>query len=172
MKRNFIKKRGDIEISFSWLFAIIVGVAILFAGFYLASRFINIGQQSTSASVGKEIQVLLNPLETSFESSQTTSIIIPSETRINNECEEEGNFGRQGIQLDQKNYNKWVETDVSIWSNNRYIFSNNVTEGKKFYLFSKQFKFPFKVADLIYLTSSKDIYCFDNAPSEVQEELI
>ena len=52
--------------------------------------------------LGKEIGILLDPLETSFESAQTTSITIPTETRINNICDSSEAFGEQGIQLDNK----------------------------------------------------------------------
>jgi len=169
-----IKKRGNkgaIEISFGWLFAIVAGIAIIFAAIYLSSKFIQVGQESIGAQTGKEIGILLDPLETSFESSQTTSITIPSETRIHNKCEETGKFGRQFIQLDQKNFNKWVKTDVDVGFNNKYIFSGKEVEGKKFYIFSKPFNFPFKIADLFYITSEKEIYCFDTAPEEIKEEI-
>jgi len=169
MKRKNCK--GAIEISFSWLFAIIAGIAIIFAAFYLSSKFISIGEKSTSVQTGKELQILFNPLETSFQSSQTTSITVPSETRINNNCEDSEPFGRQGIQIDQKNFNKWSNTNVNVWTNNRYIFSMKQVEGKKFYIFSKQFNFPFKVADLIFLTSENQNYCFKDAPQEIIDDI-
>jgi len=171
MKLKIKNKRGQIEIPFTWLFAIIVGIVIVFIAIYSSSRLVDVGQKTTNVQTGKEIQVLLNPLETSFQSAQTTSITIPSETRINNKCEDFENFGRQGIQLDQKNLGKWSNTETSTWTNNRYIFSDNITEGKKFYIFSKQFNFPFKIADLIYLTSANEEYCFKDAPQEIIEEI-
>lgn len=166
-----IKKRGALEISFGWIFAIVAGIFIIFLAIYLSSRLINTEQETTSAETGTQISVLLNPLETSFESSQTTSIIISSETRIHNICDNTGNFGEQTIQLDQKNLNKWIKTSVNVQSENKYLFSTEEIEGKKFYVFSKPFDFPFKIADLIYMTSANDIYCFVNAPNEVSSEL-
>jgi hypothetical protein len=167
-KRN---RSGQIEISFGWLFAIVAGIAIIFAAIYLSSKFIQSGQESISAKTGKEIGTLLDPLETSFESAQTTSITIPSETRINNKCKTSGLFGEQFIQLDQKSFNKWVETDVNVGFNNKYLFSEEEIEGKTFYIFSKPFNFPFKIADLFYVTSSKKEYCFADAPDEIKDEL-
>jgi len=168
-KKKF--KKGALEISFGWLFAIIAGGVILFLAIYFSSKLIQTGTETVSAETGKEIAVLLNPLETSFESVQTTSITIPSETRIHNGCDLVGTFGEQFIRLDQKSFNKWIQTDVNVKTNNKYIFSNEEIEGEKFYLFSKPFNFPFKVADLIYMTSSKDRYCFINAPTEIEEEI-
>jgi hypothetical protein len=168
MKNN---RSGAIEISFGWLFAIVAGIVIIFFAIYLSTKLIGTEQTTKSAETGKEIGILLNPLETSFESAQTTSITIPAETRINNKCELTGTFGRQLIQLDQKSFNKWTKTDVDVSFYNKYIFSEEEIEGKKFYIFSKPFYFPFKVADLIYMTSSAKRYCFIESPNDIQEEL-
>jgi len=164
-------KKGALEISFGWLFAIIAGVVIIFIAIYISSRLIGTQQTSISAQTGKQIGILLDPLETGFESAQTTSIIIPSETRINNICDSSGAFGKQIINLEQKSFNKWVKTDVNVGFQNKYIFSEGQTEGKKFYVFSKPFSFPFKIADLMYITSSDKTYCFADAPSEINTEI-
>jgi len=166
-------RSGALEISFGWLFAIIAGVFIIFLAIYISSKLINSEKEAISAETGKEIGILLNPLETGFESSQTTSITIPAETRIHNGCDDfSGNFGRQIIQLDQKNLGKWTKTDVNVFFNNKYIFSEEEIEGKKFYVFSKPFDFPFKVSDLFYMTSSNERYCFMNAPDEINNEIL
>lgn len=170
MKKFFCKK-GAIEISFGWLFAIIAGAVILFLAIYLSSRIIGSSDETISAETGKEITILLNPLETSFESAQKTSITIPAETRITNLCSNETPFGKQTLQLDQKRFNAWSETDIKINSYNKYIFSEKEIIGKKFYLFSKPFNFPFKIANLIYMTSADDVYCFKNAPSDIEREI-
>jgi hypothetical protein len=170
-KRNQKNRKGALDISFGWLFAIIAGAVILFLAIYFSTKLINNGQETVSAETGKQLGILLDPLETNFESSQTTSIIIPAETRIHNTCNEFGSFGEQLIQLDQKSFGKWVKTTTSVKFENKYIFSESELEGKKFYVFSKSFEFPFKVADLIYMTSSLNRYCFVNAPSEIENEL-
>jgi hypothetical protein len=164
--------KGALEISFGWLFAIFAGIVIIFLAIYLSTKLVNSSQDTVSAETGKEIEIILNPLETSFEAAQTTSMTIPSETRINNICDESGTFGRQGVRLDQKSFGKWIETEVNVYFANKYIFSENIVEGKKFYIFSKPFSFPFKVADLIYLTSSTKRYCFYDAPEEIKREIL
>ncbi len=165
------RKKGALEISFGWLFALVAGALILFFAIYFSAKLIGTEKETISAETGKEIGILLNPLETSFESAQTTSISIPSETRIHNSCEETGNFGRQVIQLDQKNFNKWTKTNIDVFFNNKYIFSEEEIQGKKFYIFSKPLEFPFKVADLIYMSSASIGYCFIGAPDEISEEI-
>lgn len=165
------KKRGFLQISFPWLFALIVGAIILFLAIYASTKIANTEQTSLDAATAKKIGVLLNPLETGFETGKTTTIELPSETRIYNRCNNEGNFGRQIIKLSQKSFNKWSDTGVDVGFSNKYIFSEDFEEGKKFLLFSKPFNFPFKVSDLIYLTSEDKSYCFIDAPENIQKEI-
>lgn len=164
--------RGYLQISFGWLFAIIVGAVIIFLAIYFVGKIIGTQGSLQSAKTGKEIEVLLNPLETSFESAITSYVTFPEDTRIYNKCDNEGNFGTQGIQVLQKNFNKWERTNIEISFRNKYIFSERYGEGKTFYLFSKPFEFPFKVANLIYLTSAETNYCFIYAPDDIGEEII
>ena len=163
-------ERGFLQISFAWLFALIIGAFILFLAIYASTKIIQTEKISLDARTAKEIGVLLNPLETGFETGKTTSIKLPSETRIHNRCNNDGFFGRQIIKISQKSFDEWSDTDVNVGFSNKYIFSENFVEGKKFFIFSKPFNFPFKVTDLIYLTSEKK-YCFSNAPKEIENEI-
>jgi hypothetical protein len=165
------RKSGFIQISFAWLFAIIIGAIILFFAIYAATKLIKTEGTVTTAETGKEISVLLNPLETGFGETTTTPLMLPTESRLNNRCNAFADFGEQEISVSQKFKGKWTETSTGTISHNKYIFSNKSVEGKKFYLFSKPFEFPFKVSDLIFLTSSQDSYCFVDAPDEIVEEL-
>ncbi|MCK4647611.1 hypothetical protein KAT24_01625 [Candidatus Pacearchaeota archaeon] len=164
-------KRGALQISFGWLFAIIIGAFIIFLAVFGVTKLMKTEQTTIDAKSGKELGVLLNPLETSLESAKTTSFTMPAESRIYNGCNNAGNFGKQLIKISQKSFNKWTETNIDVGFSNKYIFSKEIVEGKKFYIFSKPFDFPFKVSDLMYITSSKDIYCFVDAPEEIEEEI-
>lgn len=164
-------KKGVLQISFGWLFALLVGGFILGLAIYAAVTLLGSGEAEVDAKTSKEIGVLLNPLETSFQSSMTTSLIMPVTSRIFNTCESDGTFGRQLIKVQQKSSNKWSETDINVAFLNKYLFSDEFEEGRKFYLFSKPFEFPFKVSDLIYITSSEKNYCFSSAPREITNEL-
>ena len=164
-------KKGAIEFSFTWIFAILAGIFILGLAIYFSVKIISIGNTNIDARVGKEIGFLLNPLETGFESLKASSFTMPVETRIYNKCNTDGNFGKQLIHISQKSFNKWTDTNLDAGFSNKFIFSKNYSQGKKFYVFSKPFEFPFKVADLIYLTSTQEKYCFINAPKKIKEEL-
>jgi hypothetical protein len=167
-----MNNQGFLQIPFAWLFAFIVGAFILFIAIYASVNIIDTGETQVDAQTAKQIGILLNPLETGFETGKTNSLNLGVDTRIFNRCNNNGDFGRQIIKVSQKSFNKWTETDVDVGFSNKYIFSDNFVEGKKFFLFSKPFDFPFKVSDLIYLTSSEQKYCFNNPPKEIQDEIL
>ncbi len=164
-------KKGYLQISFGWLFAIIVGIVIISLAIYFVTKMISTEGTIQSAKTSKEVGILLNPLETSFESAITSSIIFPEETRIYNRCDNDGDFGTQGIEIMQKNFNKWEKTNLVVSFQNKYIFSERYTQGKTFYIFSKPFEFPFKVANLMYITSASENYCFIDAPEDIEDEI-
>ena len=160
------------EISFAWLFAIIAGAVILALAIFVATKIINIGQYATGAQTQNQIAVLLNPLETSFQTGQITSISISTDTRIYNQCDStSGIFGNQVISTSQQSLGRWSTPTNGAAFENKFIFSNGIVEGQQFYLFSKPFNFPFKISDVIYMTSSLTTYCFVNSPSTIQDEL-
>ena len=164
-------KKGYLQISFGWLFAIIVGIVIISLAIFFVTKMFKTEGTLQSAKTSKEIGILLNPLETSFESAITSSVIFPEETRIYNTCDNFGYFGTQGIEIMQKSFNKWVKTNLVVSFQNKYIFSERYSEGKKFYIFSKPFEFPFKVANLMYITSASTNYCFIDAPEDIEDEI-
>ena len=166
-----INKKGALEFSFTWIFAIIAGMFILFLAIYGVTKFMNISETSKTTQTAVDIGMLTNPLESSFDSSQRSMISTSAETRIYIGCTNNTFFGKQTIKTSEKTYNKWSDTSASVSFPNKYIFANDYVEGKDFYLFSKPFEFPFKVADLIYLTSSKDKYCFIDASRDIEEEI-
>lgn len=163
-------KKGYLQISFSWLFALVAGGFILFLAIYFAMNLMDTGSTTSDAKTAENIGVLLNPLEAGAIQSAKTSLTFPVETRIYTRCSDVGVFGKQKISVSQKNFNEWSETDLEVSFYNRYIFSEN-PEGNKFYVFLKKLEMPFKISDLIYLVSSKDKYCFKNAPEEIDEEI-
>lgn len=167
-----IHNKNGLEFSFTWLFAVIIGAVILVLAIYAATKLMSTGGLETSTATAKEIGILLNPLETSFEEGKTTSISVNTETRIYNGCDDDsGNFGKQLISVSQKSFGKFTEPSIEVSFPNKYIFSEDYEEGKKFYIFSKPFEFPFKIADLIYISSADKKYCFIDAPKNIEEEL-
>jgi hypothetical protein len=172
-------KKGQMNISFGWIFAIIVGGIILALTIYGVTKFTGIQGVQRSAETSRSIDVLLNPLESGFETGQKVLISNSAETRIYLQCDLQGSLGRQRIQTIQKSFNTWSEAGPILTSLNKYIFSERVIEGRNFVAFSKPFEFPsentyefpFKVADLIYLVPESKNYCFIDAPTNIEREI-
>ena len=167
-----MNKKAYLEISFSWMFAIIVGAVILFLAIYFLTSFIKTSQKEQDLKASKEIGILLNPLEIGFEQGKQTQLTTSILTRINPSCDLSGNFGRQGISVKEETYGRWSDSSDRVIFRNKYIFSEKEVEGKNFYLFSKPFEAPFKVSSVIYLFSVDKNYCFVDAPEDIQEEII
>ena len=121
MNNLITNKKGAFEVSFAWVFAIVIGAFILFLAIFAAVKLIGLGEEESSAKTSKEIGILLNPLETGFESARSASFNMPVDTRIYGSCDLDGNFGKQLISVSQKSFNKWTETDLEVQFLNKYI---------------------------------------------------
>jgi hypothetical protein len=161
-------KRG--EFNFALLFAIFVGGAILVLAIYGATKGGDTQRQETDTKIAKEISILTDPLQAGFSEGRFGSITFNKETRINNFCYP-GSFGKHEISVSTRSSvgKEWnlAGSDVSI--TNKYIFSENSDVGKKYYVFSKPFEFPYKINDLLFITTQN--YCFLGAPDRISEEI-
>ena len=166
-----MKSKRGIEFSFTWLFAIIVGAAILFLAIYAAVNFISSGQDTGQTKAAKEISILFNPLETGLASGKSSVVKFNPEIRIYNKCYTEGSFGSQEFSVSQKSGlgKEWPLPGGGITIYNKYVFSDEIEQGTKINFFSKPFEMPFKVSEVIFMTSED--YCFKNAPEFISEEV-
>lgn len=167
-----MNKRG-FEFSFGWLFAVIVGAAIIFLAIYAAIKLISTERTVLDTEVAKQLETILTPVETGEETGKSAvPIKFPSETRVYNNCTSRGNFGEQTIAVATSSTigGKWQEPGFNVKSYNKYIFSPGLMQGNQFYIFSKPFEMPFKVANIIFMWSEE--YCFVNPSNDVGEEII
>lgn len=165
-----MKKKG-LEFSFAWLFATIVGAAILFIAIYAVVDVIDRGEQRANAELTSEIGILLNPIEIGLEDGKSFEIGFPQETRVFNSCRDVGNFGQQIISASYKtNFkNDFGNPEVEKIFYDRYLFSDRFEQGSNLHIFVKPLEMPFKVGSLIYVYSED--YCFINPPSEIENEI-
>jgi len=169
------------EFSFGWLFAIIVGAAVLFLAIYASTKFISTEQTITNTEAGQSVGAILSPFETSLESSTVNVVSTGVPTRIYFNCSNANTggqtgktFGKQLIQVSVSSGLgvKWPEPGIANVFYNKYVFAQNMTEdSKKFYVLSVPFNYPYKVADLQIVFSDKQNYCFINAPQDVKNTL-
>jgi len=153
-------KKGFLQISFGWMFALIIGAFVLFLAIYFVVQFTGTQQQSQSGIASNDIGIILNPLETGFESGKKTTLELNTQTRINNNCSEEGNFGKQFLTVTQQSFGKWPDSGIKASFENKYVFSEDTIEGRNFILFVKPFELPYKIADLEYIIPKDKKYCF------------
>ncbi|VVB79760.1 Uncharacterised protein [uncultured archaeon] len=165
-------KKAALQISFGWLFAIIVGAVILFLAIFAATKILDTGNTQSDTQIAKQILILLNPLESSFSTDTATHFDVPADTRLYNSCTSEEGFGKQKIRVSQQTFGKWSTEGLNVSFENKYIFSTDPLQGKRFYLFSKPLEMPFKVADLIYMTSDSKDYCFEDMPDGEQKDAL
>jgi hypothetical protein len=168
-----IKNKRAFEFSFAWIFAIIVGAVIIVLAIYSSSRFIQSEKFVQDSELGKEIGIILNPIETSLESGKISKISLPTETRIFNDCVLGSTFGSQLISVSSKSGigEQWQTPGAPSSFHNKYLFSRSQTESKDFIVFSKPLEMPFKIADLIFLWPESNSYCFVLPPQTIESEI-
>ena len=166
-----MKNKKAFEMSFAWIFSIIVGALILFIAIYATSKFISTRRFEIDTQTAAKLAILIDPLETSIEAGKSSVINFNKETRIYNSCSSSGNFGRHLISLSSKSGigKDWLEPGAGIPINNKYIFSEDVEQGKEFSVFSMPFEMPFKVSDLIFISGKK--YCFIRSPNKIKDDI-
>lgn len=157
---------------FNWLFAIIAGGFFLFMAIWFASQIVDTGSEIVNTESASEFLTLLDPLSAGLASGSSGVFDLRKETRIYLECSNEENepFGKLKVRFAEKQFEKWSVPSSPVSTPDKYIFSDNVIEGKHFDVFSLSLDMPFKVADLIFLTN--DSYCFYGVvPNGVKEEI-
>jgi len=165
-----MKSKRGFEFSFAWIFAIFVGAIIVFIAIYAASRFIATGTYQIETVTAKELSIIFEPLETGLAAGKSSIVNLREDTRIYNKCYDTGSFGRHRISLSTRGIGTtWKKPGGDILIPNKYLFSDDVEEGRTIYFFSKPFEMPFKVSEIIFLTTKS--YCFLNAPEEIEDEV-
>ncbi len=161
-------KKG--QFNFVWLFAIIAGGAILVLAIYGATKAGDTQRFQTDTEIAKSLAIITDPLQAGFAEGSFGKISFNQETRINNICID-GNFGRHKISVSTRSDigEPWNIPGEEVPIHNKYIFSSERSTGKEYYVFSKPFEFPYKVADLTMLIPED--YCLVNAPEKIAEEI-
>jgi len=163
------RKRG--QFNFAWMFAIVVGGAILFLAIFGAMRAGDTARFQSDTEVAKSISIITDPLQAGFAEGSFGKIVFRQETRINNICFG-GGFGQNDISVSTKSDigEEWNLAGGATSIHNKYLFSSEQNSGLEYYVFSKPFNFPYKISDLIFMTA--DNYCFLNAPEEIVDEVL
>jgi len=165
-------KKAIFGMSFNWMFAIIVGGFILFLAIYGASKFIKTSETTLYTETAARMASLLDPMETGLASGKATEISFQKESRFYFTCDAKSfpPFGRQTLSFSEKTFGEeFGKRSDRVNIKDKYIFTDDVIQGKKLFIFSKPFFLTFKVADLTIIFSND--YCFYDTPEEIEEDL-
>jgi len=161
-------KRG--QFNFVWMFAIIVGGMILFLAVYGALKTGDTARYRSDSEIAKVITILTDPMQAGFAEGSYGSFSFNQETRINNYCIN-GSFGLNQISASTRSGigAEWKDAGAKISVSNKYIFSSEKNSGKQYYVFSFPFEFPYKISDILIITSKN--YCFFDSPDEISDDI-
>ncbi len=153
--------------SFTWIFAIIAGVIIIFLAIYGVSKIIDTGKNIKYTEAAAEIIALLNPFESGLSSGKSAELDFKKQAEIYFQCAAFPlPFGKQKLAFSQEDLGK-DKTGEAVSFNN-YVFADNL-KSKKLYVFSKSFNLGIKVTDLLIITDKN--YCFKLAPNRIKEDI-
>lgn len=168
MNRFFISNKKAIGMEFNWIFAIIAGIFILFIAIYATTKIISGGENKIYTETASKIETLLSPMGTGLASGKSAQINFKKDTQTYYTCSDLGQFGKQTIAFSEKTFGTYGEPGGKI-NTQKYIFAKNIEEGRTLYLFSKPFEMPFKIDDIIIISSEN--FCFYSAPDNIKEEI-
>jgi hypothetical protein len=170
-----IKTKKGFDLPFSWIFAIIAGAFILLIAIYASVRLIENSKYTQYSEAAQIISNELNPVSNGITSAYYKRVDLKKETRVYLECSASSSsspfFGKESISFSEESglIKKWSEPGAEISRYNKYIFSENLSQGKTIYIFSKPFFTGYRVDDLVFM--SMNSYCFIAPPSEIEEEI-
>ena len=167
--RSQLSRPKRSQFNFTWLFAIIAGVIILILAIYGTTKIIETKRHQTDTETGKSLSILTNPMQAGWAEGRYNKITFRQETKINNLCND-FEFGRNDISVATSSGvgKEWIQAGGATSIHDKYIFSSS-EQGKEYYIFSRAFEFPYKVSDLIFLSTKN--YCFVNPSTKIQRDI-
>ena len=164
-----MNKKGFVEVQFNWIFILIIGSIILLFFSVVIMKQKSVSEVSTSSLILRNLEGILSGAEVSL--GTVNSVSIPK-TKIEFEC----NRYRVGK----------VSKEFEVMS----IFTPSIIESNKLITWTVDWSLPYRVTNLLYLTSPRVRYIFvgengciasdtcfakkvfNSTPDEVRKELI
>ena len=131
-----MRKRGAIELQFNWVFTLIVGAAIFVFFFGIINRYTNIAASTTSANIINDLETITTGASVSRGTVQT--IRLPN-VDITFDCAD--CFCHYSIR------------GVSKQFRDKIIFAPSLIKGRNLIAWTLDWSSPFRVTNLLYLTS-------------------
>jgi hypothetical protein len=167
-----MKTEKAVAMPFNWIFAIVVGAFILFLAIFAAVRLMGTGGEISSTITASKFESLFDPLETGlYTTGKAIPVKFKRDSRTFYECSYLDNrpFGKQTIAFTEKIFDRYGEAGEAIRVSDKYIFTEDMLEGKTYYAFSQPFYLGYKVADSVIITAGD--YCFYQAPEKINNTI-
>jgi len=146
---------------FAWIFALIIGGAILFLAIFFSGKLFETSSQQTEAELARSLDILINPLS-SFQASISNRISMPEKIQVNFSCDKNADSNTISLRTARG------KEPFSYVIKNKYIFADDF-DSKELWVFSKPFEPAWKVDNLNYLVSKN--YCFVNPSESIKREM-
>jgi len=144
------------EIQFNWIFVLVAGAAILLFFTAVTVKQKNVAETSTKATVLKSIEAIISGTSVSTD---TTNIIDIPDSDIDIECNKISISGTERV---SKQYQSLI------------LFAPSLIKGNKLITQTLDFSIPYRVTNLLYITSPQLRYVIignNNLASEINKSL-
>lgn len=151
------QKKGQIQISFNWIFVLIVGSVFLIFFFSLITKQSESSDREIATVVGKQFSTVLT---VASQDSGTFKTHDTSYTEVDFECDSKENVYRYELSGKQTP----IKPDL--------IFAPRRIETNRFYTWTQSWKAPYDAATFTFLTTREHAFLFANVTSSTMDELL
>jgi hypothetical protein len=147
-----IPRRGQIEVSFNWIFVLIAGAAILFIAITIARNVEKDSNRNSADIISQRLQMLLSALEQNPGGVQVHDIL---KQEITFSC------GEDGYYYEVRGGNR------KIYLYNEKLFApKKVGDGSVTIAWTREFDAPYPVSQILYFSDEKTFYLFESSAKE------
>lgn len=175
MSLRRISKKSQMEMGFNWIFALIVGGAVLFFAIYFSMKFVGTSQVAQSTEGSATLKSLLDPYETGVAEGISSNIRFKKDTKLKFRCDEKDNppFGAMYLSMSDKTFNDEYGTEgLEVPIKDKYVFTEKSIEIMNYMnlsVFSRPIELPYHISDALIMYSQE--YCFFKPPYSVFEDI-
>lgn len=145
MKRN---TKGQISISFNWIFVMIVGVIFLLFFFSIISNQSKTSTEKVSATIAKQFETILG---TTTQKAGTFKTYRTSPIELNFFCD-----SLEGISYYA------VKDTIAGYTTHDVLFSPKKIQGTSMFTWTQEWDYPYSVMNFLYVTNKFQMFIFYN----------
>ena len=151
-------KKGQITLTFNWIYVLIAGTIILlfFVGIVMTQK--TVSEKRLSSDIVQILDSIFTGATVSEQTKNFIDISGLSGFTLDFQCEIDREFGEEGSLKDIFSSYGLKDTSARVDTPIEAIFAPREIKGKELIVWSMPYTFPFKVMDLLFVTSSNTKY--------------